>query len=72
MTVKECLEIACKHANATLSGSSARFCMHDSLVMYNCGNDWAAMQWAVKSLAHSVGVFHSDYKAIKQQFEAMN
>lgn len=42
--------------------SSARFCLADAIRLYDEGKHDYAKQWAVRSLAYSVGIFHPDYK----------
>lgn len=53
------LTIAATHAAAN---SSAEFCLRDAREQVAAGNDEAARRWALRSLSHSVGMFHADYQ----------
>lgn len=61
MTTDKILALARKHLTENSNGSD-RFCMYEAVEAMNRGDLTAAKMWAVKSLAHSVGVFHPDYK----------
>lgn len=54
------LRLARKHLG---NNSSARACMKDSIAALNRGELDLAMRWALRSLAHSIGILHVDYKA---------
>lgn len=46
--------------------SSARLCLETAQQQYDYGQMDAALMWARKSLAYSVGIFHADYKKAAQ------
>ena len=52
------LMLARKHLG---QNSSARSCMADAINALNTGDLDLATRWALRSLAHSVGIFHADY-----------
>ncbi len=58
MNTKEVLALARKH----LSNDSSRLCLADAVALEEKGELEYAKARALKSLAYSVGVFHSDYK----------
>lgn len=56
--------LARKHvAKNQANESSARFCLAEALNAVERDDYIAAHKWAVKSLAYSVGIFHSDHTA---------
>ena len=62
---EKAIRIARKHvSNGAVMESSARSCLADAINTFDKGNFDAAIMWAKKSLAYSVGVFHQDYKAV--------
>lgn len=61
------LALARKHLN----GSSARACMADAVAAQDKGDLALAERWALRSLAHSVGILHADYaRAFRQVYGA--
>jgi hypothetical protein len=56
------ISLAQKHAKC----SSSIFCLVDAVRQQERGNEEAAIMWARKSLAYSVGVFHPDFRAIEE------
>lgn len=51
--------------------SSARFCMEQAIQQKDADNLKSALNWCVKSLSYSVGIFHADYQRaakIAEQF----
>lgn len=66
MTTEEIVELAKKHVDRLFdSGAdcqSALTCLHDAFYALRHGNPALAKLKAVKSLAHSVGIFHEDYQ----------
>ena len=68
-TAQQVIQIARKHVIDDRSGrewspcpSSAEVCLGDAIACYDGGDYEHARQRALKSIAYSVGVFHSDYK----------
>ena len=56
--------LARKHvAKNQANESSARFCLAEALNAVERDDYGAAHKWAVKSLTHSVGIFHPDHTA---------
>ena len=51
-----------KHLGKGSMESSARLCMAEAVQRMDEGKFEAAHMWAQKSLAYSVGIFHSDYQ----------
>ncbi len=51
--------IARKHLS---NNSSARACMSDAMAALNREEIDLAVRWSLRSLAHSVGILHPDYK----------
>lgn len=45
------------------ANSSSAFCYNEALKQWYRDRYDLALSWAVKSLKHSVGIFHPDYKA---------
>lgn len=43
------------------TNSSARACMADAVKAHDSGDLNLAARWALRSLAHSVGILHPDY-----------
>lgn len=56
----DAIELARKHMG---KNSSARLCLMDALKLSDKRKFEDAKRRAVDSLAHSVGIFHHDYKA---------
>jgi hypothetical protein len=52
------LNIARQHLG---NNSSARACMTDAIKAKDAGNLDMAARWALRSIAHSVGILHPDY-----------
>lgn len=50
-------------ARKHLANNSARLCLSDAIYNYDKGDYASAYRRALKSIAHSVGVFHPDYQA---------
>ena len=63
MNTEQAIILARKHViTGPQKESSALFCLSDAMDMMERGDLESAKKWAIKSLAYSVGVFHSDYK----------
>lgn len=65
MTTEEIFKLAFDHAFPTGKGkvnSSAAFCIDQSAIAAFRKDDAAARRWAIRSLAHSVGILHPAYK----------
>lgn len=60
MNVNKVIILARKHLGGNME-SSARLCLTDAISLYEKGEFEAAKKRALKSLAYSIGVFHSDY-----------
>jgi hypothetical protein len=58
---KLAIEIARNHEMVC---ESARFCREDAAHAFASGNLASANMWALKSLAHSVGICHCDYQGV--------
>lgn len=66
------LEIACeaiplahRHLNnGAAMASSALVCYHNAIDAFRAKQDDRAAQWAFKSLAYSVGIFHPDCEKV--------
>lgn len=71
MTINEALEIA--KANIETSKlpiiGSATLCLDTARECVDIGFENYAWRWVKKSLGYSVGVFHSDYKAVAEAGE---
>lgn len=63
MSIDKTLALARKHLTEASNGSD-RFCMYEAIKAQDRGDLDAAKMWAIKSLAHSVGIFHNDYRRI--------
>ena len=50
-----------KLADANKNNTSSILCARDALYQYEVGDKENARFWALRSLMHSVGVFHKDY-----------
>lgn len=61
MTTNQAIIIARKHIGHAIQESSARLCLADAVRLHDAGNLDAAMMWAARSLAYSVGIGHPDY-----------
>ena len=61
MQTQVLIVLARKHCDEG-SAPSARACLADAVGQNDAGNDAGARMWAIKSLAHSLGVFHPEYK----------
>lgn len=57
-----CIQLARQWLN---ENASARLCLSDAIKNYDDGDFKAARIWAKKSLFHSVGIFHADYKRVE-------
>lgn len=57
MTINKVLILARKYANC----DSSRLCLADAIKLNSNGHLIAAKQRALKSLSHSIGIFHKDY-----------
>ncbi len=44
------------------NSSSAQYSLRDAMNQQALGNADAARMWAIRSLAHSVGIFSTDYQ----------
>lgn len=55
------LALAERHVNEGPMASSARVCLNDALSLFVAGDIFHAEKRALRSLAYSVGIFHSDY-----------
>lgn len=63
MNTDKAIILARKHiGNGAVMDSSARFCLNDALRAYERGDYHAAVMWAKKALAYSVGIAHADYR----------
>lgn len=60
MTISSILALARKHIGGDME-SSARLCLAEAVNAETRGDFDAAVMWARKSLAYSVGVFHAAY-----------
>jgi hypothetical protein len=60
MNTDKVIVLARKHLGGAME-SSARLCLSDALGLYEAGDLTYAKKRALKSLAYSVGIFHSDY-----------
>ena len=64
MTTDQTIALARKHASC----SNSRFCLEDAIRMIDSENftyperQKYAKDWAIRSLAYSIGIFHPDYK----------
>ena len=64
MTTDQAIELALKHANC----SSSHACLYDAVRVLDAEcftpaeRQQYAKQWAARSLAYSVGIFHADYQ----------
>lgn len=61
ITARNVLAIAAAHKNEGM-GTSAESCFIDGLAQVEKGNFKNAVLWGIRSLSHSVGVFHFRYK----------
>lgn len=61
MTTAEIITVARAHIMAGKPNGSAILCYNDAQALLAAGNTSDARARALKSLAHSVGVFHPDY-----------
>lgn len=62
---EKAIRLARKHiGNGAQMESSARGCLADAIACFDKEMFDSALMWAKKSLAYSVGVFHTDYKSI--------
>lgn len=67
MNTDTAIRLARKHvSNGAQMESSARLCLADAIALLEKGDLAYAKARAVKSLAYSVGVFHTDYKKAAQ------
>jgi hypothetical protein len=65
------INTAIKHLNnGAAMATSATHCADEAHARVREGAVDYARQWALRSLAHSVGVFHPDYQAVKTAIEA--
>lgn len=72
MNTNDAITMARKHiGNGAVMDSSARSSLADALKQYEIGNYEAALMWALKSLAYSVGVFHEDHQKVKELKELL-
>lgn len=62
MNTDTLINLARRHAVEDKTGGSARFCLAEAVEQHAAGNYSGARRWAMKSLAHSVGVLHADYQ----------
>lgn len=63
MTTNDLIRLARKHVdNAAPMHSSAVLCLSDALRLYEAGDYVHARKRALRSLAYSVGILHSDYQ----------
>ena len=65
MNTANIITLARKHVgNGAVMESSARGCLADAIAAQDDRqDDRAARMWAIKSMAYSIGGFHSDYQA---------
>jgi hypothetical protein len=68
MNINMILSVARKHLTENSNGSD-RFCMYEAVKAQDRGDYPAAMSWARKSLAHSVGIFHVDYRKVSASID---
>lgn len=62
-SAQKVINAAEKHVNnGAAMQSSAELCLFDANTLIQQGNYAAAEKRALRSLAYSVGIFHSDYK----------
>jgi hypothetical protein len=61
MNVEDTIQLAGKHASDNADGSD-RFCLLQATKLQDEGRVELARTWALRSLAHSIGIFHPDYK----------
>jgi hypothetical protein len=61
MTINNILNIARKHLGKGEMKSSARLCLAEAISLLDNGEYDLAKEWALKSIAYSVGMFHADY-----------
>lgn len=59
MNVNEVIDLARKHSTAN---SSSLLCFQDAMNLFMMRMEDAAKKRAIKSLKHSVGIFHDDYR----------
>lgn len=57
------MSIARKHLTESGNGSD-RFCFNEMNAAFVRGDPSATRMWAIKSLQHSVGIFHPDYRRV--------
>lgn len=65
LSVFQVVGLAADHKDAN---SSAALCHEEAVKALADGRAVAAARWAVRSLEHSVGVFHPDWKAATAEF----
>ncbi len=66
LTTAQIVTLAAKHLNnGAAMASSALSCFEDAMRLFGEGRNDLVEQWAERSLAYSVGIFHADYQTVK-------
>lgn len=65
MSVSQVIVLARKHVRTGPMQSSAELCLTDAIRLYENGKLPEARKRALKSLAYSVGILHTDYQRAK-------
>lgn len=66
MQIEQILKIAEKFSDMN---ASAAVCLQDAKHLAERGLNEYAKKRALASLGHSVGIFHSDYQAVKKEIQ---
>lgn len=64
MDLRDSIELARKHAERPGSDPSARFALGEARARLAAHQYEASLFWVRRSLKHSVGIFHPDYKQV--------
>lgn len=61
LSTEEVIGMATRRCINDKGETSAKFCLHEAVKLLHDGDSDSARRWAIRSLQHSVGIFHADY-----------